>query len=78
MTQYCRYCAFCIDGNALYCTNFDKVLSGEQIRRANHCKDFELSELGDVVTGRQYHPMKLPPAKTLKLDQICIFDKEDI
>ena len=56
MTQYCRYCAFCIDGNALYCTNHDKVLSDAEIRRVNHCKDFELSELGDVITGRQYQP----------------------
>lgn len=58
MTQYCRYCAFCIDGNALYCTSREKVLSHEQIRRANKCADFALSDLGDVETGRTYRPRR--------------------
>ena len=75
MTQYCRYCAFCIEGNAIYCTNKDKTLSEKQIRAVNHCKEFELSELGDVVSGRQYAPRKLPTVKKLKLEQMCIFDK---
>ena len=54
--QYCRYCAFCIDGDALYCTNFDKILTEAQIKRPNKCKDFALSELGDIETGKPYQP----------------------
>lgn len=60
--QYCRYCAFCfqadedefrcsaeINGQQLYMTERD-------IKRANKCPEFKLSELGDVITGRQYKP----------------------
>lgn len=56
MTQYCRYCAFCIDGDVLYCTDHQKVLSEQGIRRPNKCADFALSDLGDVETGRRYRP----------------------
>ena len=60
MKQYCRYCAFCfeadqyrcsaeIDGKQLYMTEND-------IKRPNNCKEFQLSELGDVITGRKYKP----------------------
>lgn len=54
--QYCRYCAFCIDGDAIFCTAKEKVLSESRITMGNHCKDFELSELGDVITGEPYIP----------------------
>lgn len=54
--QYCRYCAFCIDGDALYCTEHEKVLTSAGIRRANNCPDFALSDLGDVETGKPYTP----------------------
>lgn len=60
--QYCRYCAFCfqadedefrcsaeINGQQLYMTR-------KQINRAKTCPEFALSELGDVVTGKQYQP----------------------
>lgn len=58
MKQYCRYCAFCCYGDVAYCTEFDKPMSDEQIKRANNCKSFALSELGDVESGRQYTPRK--------------------
>ena len=58
MTQYCRYCSFCIDGDALYCTDHDEVLTDKKVRQVNHCKDFALSPVGDVFTGRQYQPRK--------------------
>jgi len=56
MRQYCRYCAFCIDGDSFYCTELDKVLTRGQIRRENSCARFALSELGDVETGKMYSP----------------------
>lgn len=56
MSQYCRYCAFCIEGDALYCTDHEKVLTDKQVRMSNRCEDFALSELGDIFTGRPYKP----------------------
>ena len=64
MKQYCRYCAFCFEGDGFFCSNSpdntepDKYMTEEQIKRVNHCKDFELSALGDVISGRQYQPRK--------------------
>ena len=63
MTQYCRYCAFCIEGDAVFCTLHEELLSDKKARMVNHCKDFALSELGDVFTGRQYVPRKGKPLK---------------
>lgn len=58
MKQYCRYCAFCFEGDVFFCGEHDKVLSERSIKRENHCSDFVLSELGDVESGRQYKPRK--------------------
>jgi hypothetical protein len=52
--KYCRYCAFCIVGDCYYCTCKEKELN--RIDRATNCKEFVLSELGDVETGKQYKP----------------------
>ena len=58
MAQYCRYCAFCYEGDCFYCSRFERVLSDGSIKRANHCQEFALSDLGDVETGKQYQPRK--------------------
>ena len=50
--KYCRYCAFCINGDAYYCTDRDKVL--KSVDRPTNCPDFVMSELGDVDTGKNY------------------------
>lgn len=63
MTQYCRYCSFCIEGDVLFCTDHEEVLTDSQVRRVNHCNDFDLSPLGDIFTGRQYKPRKGRPLK---------------
>ena len=54
MKQYCRYCSWCVNGNAYYCGCHDELL--KRVDKATQCKDFVLSELGDVDTGRQYTP----------------------
>lgn len=61
MTQYCRYCAFCFEGDGYFCSEKHACLTDDKIRRVNHCKDFALSELGDVITGRPYTPRKGKP-----------------
>ena len=62
MKQYCRYCAHCFDADDFRCSNHPKGLQPHmtraQINRPNKCKNYVLSELGDVETGRQYRPAK--------------------
>ena len=72
MKQYCRYCAFCIDGDWFYCTDMGKLLTENDIKRANKCPSFAMSALGDVVTGKKYQER---PAKHEDGEQINIFDE---
>lgn len=60
--KYCRYCAFCICGDAYYCTEFDKVL--HSVTSATNCQAFILSQLGDVDSGKQYKPKEAIPKNT--------------
>ena len=57
--QYCRYCSFCFEADDYRCSNHPKGeqphWTEEQIKRENHCKNFVLSDMGDVITGKQYH-----------------------
>lgn len=54
--QYCRYCAFCFNGDVYYCNIYSKPLSESAVKRENKCSNFVLSELGDVDTGKRYQP----------------------
>lgn len=75
MAQYCRYCSFCFEGDGFFCSDKEKPLDDAEILRVNHCKNFDLSPLGDVVTGRQYTPrQKKPKDKPDEFKQISIFD----
>ena len=60
MKQYCRYCSFCFCADDYRCSNHPKGKqphwTEDQIKRENHCKNFVLSDLGDVITGKQYQP----------------------
>lgn len=60
MKQYCRYCAFCFEADQFRCSaevNGQQLYMTERdIKRPNNCPAFSLSELGDVITGRQYKP----------------------
>lgn len=58
MKQYCRYCGYCseVDGG-YYCGEKEKLISENQIKRANHCKEYGYTSVGDVIIpGRQYKP----------------------
>ena len=50
--KYCRYCAYCISGDCFYCTC--KEIELKHINKSTNCKEFVLSEMGDVETGKQY------------------------
>ena len=60
MKQYCRYCAFCFEADDFRCSNHPEGKqphwSESDIKRANNCPNFEMSDLGDVITGRKYKP----------------------
>lgn len=63
MAQYCRYCVFCFEGDGFFCSDPSKdrnkplkYMDEAEIKRVNHCQNFALSELGDVLSGRQYKP----------------------
>ena len=51
--NYCRYCSYCCYGDIYWCNKHDKSVNP---KRATNCKDFHLSPLGCVETGRQYQP----------------------
>jgi len=54
MKQYCRYCAHCIEGDVFFCTDDERTMSESEIKRANNCPNFMLTE--DIITGREYAP----------------------
>ena len=63
MAQYCRYCAFCFEGDTAYCSVKDRPLSEARVKKPNHCHDYAESELGDYQTGRIYQPQTQPKQK---------------
>ena len=60
MAQYCRYCAFCFEADDFRCSNHpdgkEHHWTRQQINRSNDCPNFQMSDLGDVETGRMYNP----------------------
>lgn len=59
MKQYCVYCASCVEvDGCLYCDKHEKDLRETQSKSENHCRDFYLSPMGHVRTGRPYRPQK--------------------
>ena len=74
--KYCRYCAFCINGDCYYCTDHNKVLN--RVDTPTSCPDFVMSELGDVDTGKPYKPRE--PKETdnvVNLQQITLEENDD-
>jgi len=60
MKQYCRYCVFCFEADDFRCSNHPEGKqphwTRKEINRPNKCKNFALSLLGDVETGKPYKP----------------------
>ena len=81
MKQYCRYCGFCSEvDSGYYCGEHKKLMSESQIKRANNCKEYGDTDVGDVISGGQYHPqtltriVKATAAHTAA--QTSLFDKD--
>lgn len=45
MKQYCRYCAYLVTGNGVYCEAKNKTLSENVAKHTNKCKLFEFNEI---------------------------------
>ena len=45
MKQYCRYCAHCVYGDAIYCSKKDITMSEQEAKRMNKCKDFSFCKI---------------------------------
>lgn len=41
--QYCRYCAHCTVGDAVYCEKRKRTYSESYAKSTNNCGDFELN-----------------------------------
>jgi len=82
MKQYCRYCGFCSEvDSGYYCGEHEKMMSESQIKRANNCKEYGYTDVGDVISGGQYHPRMLPPLRKGEdvselYRQVELFEKE--
>lgn len=52
MKQYCRYCANCVYGDAVYCEILKDTMSEKKAKSVNKCKHFELNEIeeNDTIT----------------------------
>ena len=60
MKKYCRYCAYCFEADDYRCSNHpdgkEPHWTEEQIKRETKCENFVLSDLGCIITGKQYKP----------------------
>lgn len=63
--KYCRYCCYAVSGNGYYCTFYEKELTEKKMKQTNTCKNFCMSDLGDVDTGRKYKPHTVSHSKKI-------------
>ena len=57
-------------------------MSESQVKRANNCKDYGYTDVGDVIAGGQYRPRMLPPLQKGEdafdlYRQVALFEQED-
>ncbi len=71
MKQYCRYCIWCIDGDAIWCEKLIKIMSEAAAKRVNKCKDFEFNETDAFNPDHTYKERKEKEYK-----QLTLFDLE--
>ena len=75
MTQYCRYCCYCMTANGNWCGAQEKPLTDAQIKHTNKCKDFEFTPMDAWDCEREYKPRpKREPVP--ELDNMSLFEGE--
>lgn len=76
MRQYCRYCVRCIEGDVFFCTDDERTMSEGEIKRANNCPNFMLTE--DIITGREYAPRKRKPKEKQVAEEMQQLSFEEV
>lgn len=76
MRQYCRYCVHCIEGDTFFCTDDERTMSEAEIKRANNCSNFMLTE--DIITGREYTPRERKPKEKQVAEEMQQLSFEEV
>ena len=76
MRQYCRYCVHCIEGDVFFCTYGEHTMSEAEIKRANNCLNFMLTE--DIITGREYIPRERKPKEKQVVEEMQQLSFEEV
>lgn len=56
MHRYCKYCAYCCEGDVYYCTKRQKVLTEPALKRTTSCPYYAYCAI-NIITGKA-HSMK--------------------
>lgn len=77
MRQYCRYCVHCIEGDVFFCTDDERTMSEAEIKRANNCPNFMLTE--DIISGKPYNPRRKYDRKTEpeEINQLSLWEENE-
>jgi hypothetical protein len=74
--RYCRYCAHCFCGGEddYRCNEHPKGeqphWSEKEVAKRTGCKNFEMCDIGCVITGKQYEPRKPKPKPDPRFKQL--------
>ena len=58
MKQYCRYCAYLVTGNGIYCTARNITMRESTTKCVNHCEDFNFNEIDAFGETNGYKPRR--------------------
>lgn len=72
MKQYCRYCAYCISDDLVYCSKQKRVISESKAKSVNKCKDFKFNEI-DALGGDLNKIYKPREKKLTSIEQGLLF-----
>ena len=61
--QYCRYCAHCIVGDAIYCEKRKRTYSESYAKSTNNCGDFELNVIDAFGENERGYQPREPKAE---------------
>ena len=72
MTQYCRYCAHCVTGNGIFCTERAKEMTERKAKRTNHCPYFAFVKIDAFDYSKEYRPRQkaIETLSNISIDEI--------
>lgn len=59
MNQYCRYCAWLVTGNGIYCSELNKEMSEVRAKGVNQCKTFKFNPIDAFGLDKTYRPQEV-------------------